>query len=429
LAHSNTVLSQFLALVPQDAIAKLAAEFGADRRGQKLTTVAQVKLLILSQLQGRQSLRDMVAELTHNPVVRNEIFPDYQPLTPAQQKARRLRQQISKLKGLPPAKRWSQVVALRTKSDSMVTDQAPVPPISISQVSRINTQRSSELWASLTQVVMRELSNQTEQGMDAAVGPLRAVDGSVITLSALFPWAEYSRTDRAVRLHVSLDLASGAPELPFITTGKVGEPEGASHLVTEPGVTYVFDRGYVDHKAFSRYCEQGIFFVTRLNRNVVYRVIRTHANPQDTVLADQVVQVGCKIRRVSSPLRLVTLDTPNHEPISFLTNRFDLTAHQIGQLYRRRWDIELFFRWVKQNLKLRHYWGRSKTAVHAQILAAFLTQCLLIHFRSRKSLPGDLLAVMRWVRHNLWNTADQDAVKRLAPVSGCQSIVARVNAV
>jgi hypothetical protein len=270
-------------------------------------------------------------------------------------------------------------------------------------------------------LTIQKLAEDHEEQTPEPFGVVRILDGSVITLSKWSPWAEYSRLEKAIRLHVCLTRGTGMTLPPIITTGKVPEQFGAAQFVIEPGVTYLFDRGYIDHRAFNRYCEQGIFFVTRLMPHNVYKVLESRPTTSETIVADEIIELGCKIRRVKHPLRVVVVQPPGSEPVKFLTNRFDLTAEQVERLYRQRWKIELFFRWVKQNLRLKHFIGRSEAAVHAQVYAAFITHALLVSMQQATETSKDMLATLRRIRYSLWSKVES------APQAGCRFNVARFN--
>jgi hypothetical protein len=421
LSNCSSLLREVLDLMPQDAIADIIAQIGADSCSRKLPALAQLKVLIVSHLAGRQSLRDVVSELTYNPVLQQEVFPHHRPPSAQELLAAAQRVRIAGLKRLPPSQRWEQLARLKAEQPS--AKGASAAPISVSQISRLNAKRPADLWERVAQITMQALAQRCGEPIHPEFGPVRVVDGSVIALSKRFPWANYSRLEKAVRLHVCLDQVRGMTLPPIITTGKVAEQHRAGLLVTEPGVTYLFDRGYTDHKAFSRYCEQGIYFVTRLMPHSVYRVLESRATDAGMIVADETVELGCKIRRVKHPLRVVTIQPPNAEPIKFLTNRFDLSAEHVAELYRKRWDIELFFRWVKQNLRLKHFLGRSESAVYAQLYAAFIAHALLAYVQHVSPADGGMLETLRRVRHGLWSDT------KLAPFDGCQSAIARFNAV
>lgn len=149
MSDCSSVLSQVLALIPQDAIADVVAQLGADARSRKLSALAQLKILMVSHLGGRQSLRDIVAELTYNPVLQQAVFPGYAPPTPAERGARRQRFRIAELKALPPAERWERLVQLRAHQACPQADEMAVAPISVSQLARLNARRPTGMWQRL----------------------------------------------------------------------------------------------------------------------------------------------------------------------------------------------------------------------------------------------------------------------------------------
>jgi IS4 transposase len=193
------------------------------------------------------------------------------------------------------------------------------------------------------------------------------------------------------------------PEKVIITKAKPSDRTQMDVLIDETNATHVFDRGYVDYEKFDEYCDQGIFFITRLKKNAITRMVHSFRLPENsTILSDEMALVGTPQKRMDNYLRLVkTVDTKGNE-LLILTNRFDLEAEEISDMYRSRWAIELFFKWLKQHTKIKTFYGTSENAVTNQILIALIYYCLhlLIKIETKSTLT--LLQLSRLLRSYLW---------------------------
>jgi hypothetical protein len=212
--------------------------------------------------------------------------------------------------------------------------------------------------------------------------PLRIIDASLISLCLkTCDWAAYRKAKGAVKLHLSLDGDNLMPYDAWLTEGKVHDVHGMAALCDETGVIYVLDRGYVDYKSLYSIDLQGSTFVTRMKHNGAFS--RTHNNPHakgGPILSDVVIQLtGPKTKKLyPKPLRKVKYyDKEYHRTYEFITNNFELTAQEVADIYKRRWQVELFFKWIKQNLRIKAFWGTSKNAVFTQIWAALIISVLL----------------------------------------------------
>ncbi len=174
-------------------------------------------------------------------------------------------------------------------------------------------------------------------------------------------------------------------------------------LIDEPGATYIFDRGYVDYDAFDRYCKDGIFFVTRLKSNAVIEPLTSNAIPPGSkISADEQVRVGSPQKRVKHELRMIQTQDSEGNLLFLVTNRFDLTGDEIGEMYRNRWAIETFFKWMKQHLRLKRFYGTSERAVHNQIWIALIAFCLHVLVKLDTKVEHSILEISRWLHKLLW---------------------------
>lgn len=239
----------------------------------------------------------------------------------------------------------------------------------------------------------------------------RIIDSTTIGLCLQkFKWAEFRKTKAGIKLHFRLayiDDDATIPEKVLMTPAKKNDRSQMDGLVNEKGMTYVFDRGYIDYAKFDDYFEQGIFFVTRTKKNTVIRVVESFTLPEDSqVLSDQMVYIGTPQKRMENVLRLIHTQDSEGNPIAILTNRFDLEADEIGQIYRERWAIETFFKWMKQHVRIKSFYGTSEQAVMNQVWIALIAFCLLVLVKMETGTPHSLLELYRWLKTLLWERAE-----------------------
>ena len=244
--------------------------------------------------------------------------------------------------------------------------------------------------------------------------PLYTLDATIIDLClSLYNWAKFRTTKGAVKLHVKLNHSGYLPTFAVVTTGKVHETQVAPSIPLEKGDVAIFDRGYTDFKWYKSLDDKGVFFVTRTKRNACYRVTgRSDVSRFDFICSDQIIELKGfyskqkyphKLRRVRSK------DPDTGKIITILTNNFTWAATTIARIYKERWQIELFFKAIKQQLKIKSFVGTSKNALLSQLWVALITYLLLsyLKFKSRFTwslytlcsiLPANLFA-----RRNLWD--------------------------
>lgn len=212
--------------------------------------------------------------------------------------------------------------------------------------------------------------------------PLRIIDASVISLCvSQYNWAKYRKTKGAVKLHLNLDGDNFMPYDAVLTDGKVHDSRRIQHLCQESGVIYVMDRGYVDYK--SLYCIelQGSIFVTRVKDNTAYKKVKINPLVKDgPVLSDELIELTGPVTKRFYPARMRKVryyDEETKKTYEFLTNDLRRDAQEIAAIYKERWDVELFFKWIKQHLKIKSFWGTSMNAVYSQIWVALILTILL----------------------------------------------------
>jgi len=212
--------------------------------------------------------------------------------------------------------------------------------------------------------------------------PLRIIDATVISLCLKrFDWAKYRTAKGAVKLHLNLDGDKNIPFEACLTVGKIHDVKELGNLAQESGVIYTMDRGYVDYKSLYSIELAGSIFVTRMKSNGVHKRIKN--NPRDKegpVLSDVLIELtGTQTKKnYPKPLRKVKYyDSESKKTYEFITNDLERSAVEIAMIYKERWEVELFFKWIKQHLKIKSFWGTSENAVYTQIWVALILTILL----------------------------------------------------
>jgi len=362
MAHSNTVLGQMLQLIPRHVFEYQVENLGwQGPKPRKLSYWSQLVSMLYAQLSGKKSLRDLIFSLGRHPKKLYHL-------------------------GLTPVKR-------STLADA--NEQRPA---------RVFARTYCQLLSRLEAELRRKPGHRRVKILDATYVPV---------CDSLFPWADFMPGKSAVKLHFLLDAEAGTPQDLHITSGQVHELEVARALSFAPGDLLLLDRGYVDFSWLYSLHQQGVGFVTRLPGNIRYRVVQENPVPVDSpVQADQIIRLSTAYSRSHYPeaLRLVHYRDPETEKdYVFLTNRPDLAALAVADLYRQRWQIETFFRWIKQNLKIKAFYGTSENAVRTQIWTAMLAYLLLLWLKVRSWAGWSILELTRLVQTlimdpcNLWD--------------------------
>jgi len=362
MAHNNTVLSQMLQLLPRHVFEhQVETHAWQGPKPRKLSYWSQLVAMLYAQLSGKKSLRDLVFSL-----------------------GRHL-QKLYHL-GLSPVKR------------STLADANELRP------ARVFAQTYFKLLSRLETELARQSGPRRVKILDATYVPV---------CDSLFSWADFMPGKSAVKLHFLLDAAAGTPQELHVTSGQVHELEVARALNFAPGDLLLLDRGYVDFVWLYSLHQQGVGFVTRLPGNIRYQVVQENPGPSDAAaLADQTIRLSTAYSRSHYPetLRLVHYRDPDTgKEYVFLTNLPNLHALAVADLYRQRWQIETFFRWIKQNLKIKTFYGTSENAVLIQIWTALIAYLLLLWLKVRSWAGWSILQLTRLVqtlimeRANLWS--------------------------
>ena len=240
---------------------------------------------------------------------------------------------------------------------------------------------------------------------------LVSLDSSTIDLSlSFFDWAKFRRTKGAVKLHLILDHDGYLPSFAVITEGNVSDVKVAHQLPFEPGTIVVDDRGYNDYSLFGKWTDQGVYFVTRMKNNTLYEVVKEQEIPKNGhILKDEIIRLtGTKAdERCPHPLRRIEVYNPEKDEILvFLTNNMKLSATTIAALYKDRWQIELFFKALKQNLKIKTFVGTSANAVKIQIWTALIAMLMLKYLQLSSKFAWSLSNLVALLRMNLFTHRD-----------------------
>jgi hypothetical protein len=350
--HHNTLLHDLRKAMPRWRFEHLAQRTAADRRVRVLPSWSQFVALLYAQLAGITSLRELVAALASHA---NHAYH----------------------LGLGPIRR--------------------------STLAEANAKRPLALY----EAVLASLLDQLQPRLaDSARDALRLVDATTIRLSALSDWARFGATHHAAKLHIAYDPGAQIPTFFEITPARVNDIAVAQAMPIAAGATYVFDKGYYDFAFWAKLDAAGCRFVTRRKVNTPLAVIETRPANDDPIRADRIGRLPGRLARrrhtpYPKPVRLITVVREDGKTLDLLTNDLEADASQIAALYKARWQVELFFRWVKQNLKIKRFLGTSEHAVKLQILTALIAYVLLR--LAQEALPGgaSLHQLARLVKVNL----------------------------
>ncbi len=357
MAHCNTIFHSMLKLIPRHHFAKLAAEHGTGRQARSFSRWSQLVHLLAMQLTARASLRDGIASL----------------------KAR-----IKNLYHLG------------------------VKPVARSTFADANNRRPASFFAAIFAHLYQRCLAHAPRHKFKFKNKLYSLDATVVSLClSLFPWASFRRSKAGVKLHTLLNHDGYLPAFVAITPAREHEIKKARALTLPKGSIVVEDLGYTDYAWYGQLTVQKIFFVTRQKRNARYRVLGSRPVKASVgLVSDETIELtGAKGRQCPKPLRrIVYQDLTTGKVYVFLTNHFRLGAKTIADIYKERWQIEIFFRFIKQNLKIKAFIGNSENAVMSQIYAALIVYLLLCYTKFLCNLNVALQHFMRILQLNLFRT-------------------------
>ena len=287
--------------------------------------------------------------------------------------------------------------------------------VSRNTLSNANNQRDWRIYADFAQVLIhtaRDLYLQESFGVVLS-NTVYALDSTTIDLClALFPWARFRKNKGAVKLHTLLDLRGNIPSFINITDGKVHDVNVLDILIFEAGSFYIMDRGYIDFKRLYELNLAGAFFIIRAKSNIQYRRLYSRRVDKSTGLrCDQTIVLTQSAEDYPEQLRLIKFyDAENNLRLTFLTNDFSLSALTIAQLYKCRWKVELFFKWIKQHLRIKAFFGTSENAVKTQVWIAICVYVLIAIIKKRLSLDPSLYTILQILSVNIF---EKEQISRL----------------
>ena len=289
-----------------------------------------------------------------------------------------------------------------------------------------NAVRDWRIYADFAQSLIsiaRRLYANDSFGIDLA-DTVYALDATTIDLClSVFPWAPFRSTKAAVKMHTLLDLRGNIPSFIHISDGKWHEVNIFDMLVPEAGAFYVMDRGYLDFEQLHRLHQVGSFFVIRAKSNLRFQ--RRYSRESDRangIICDQIgtLTVFYSAQGYPSPLRRIRVKDADGKTLVFLTNNTDLPARTIAELYRCRWQIELFFKWIKQHLRIKSFFGTSENAVKSQIWIAVSVYVLVAILKKRLNLPASLYEILQILSLTMFERTPLDQLLARTPPSSNQ---------
>lgn len=272
--------------------------------------------------------------------------------------------------------------------------------VSLSNLSKANEKRIYLIFEEFANHLIT-VARQKSKNIDFEIqGKIYAFDSTTIDLClSVFWWAHFRKTKAGIKLHTLFDITTQIPAFIHFSEADVHDVNAMDYIIYEPYAYYIFDRAYVDYKRLYTITSQKAFFVVRAKSNLKFeRMYSSKADKSIGVKSDQTGKLTGfytskdypeKIRRVRF------YDFESKRTFVFLTNSFDLTATQIAFLYKQRWQIELFFKWIKQNLKIKSFWGTTENAVRIQINTAIIAYCLVSIFRNEQKIEQSIYEIIQ----------------------------------
>ena len=326
------VFSQLTSFLDRNHFNYLVRKYGGDKYVKHLTCWNQLLALMFGQLCNRESLRDVIVALE----------------------------------------------AHRSKCFHLGLGRKPIAKTTLATA---NQNRDYRIFEEFAFYMMTQAREKRATDIFKLGGKVYAFDSTTIPLClSVFWWAKFRKKKGGIKAHVLYDLEAQVPAFYHITTASVNDSKAMQEIPYETDAYYIFDRGYNNFKELYRILRMESFFVVRAKSNLQYKCVRWKRRLPKNILTDAEIELTvCKSRKdYPENLRLVRYyDEEQDREFMFLTNAMDLTAQQVADLYRNRWQIELFFKWLKQHLKIKKFWGTTENAVRIQISAAITAYCIV----------------------------------------------------
>lgn len=369
MGHINTVLAQMVKIIPRHEFEQLAGEHHRGRSFRRASRWSQCLSLMIGQLAGRESLRDIVE---------------------------------------------------CTRSQGHRLYHLGGKELSRSNLARINQDKPYQLYEALFGKLLSRVQTKSPGHGFKFKNELYSLDATTIDLClSIFDWAKFRNTKGAIKLHVGLNHSGYLPEFISISDGKTHDVTAGRKLDFPAGSIIAMDKGYNDYAWYKQLNDKAICFVTRLKSNARYRVLkRDPVNSNQAITSDQTIQwTGiAAANKCPIPLRRIGYRDPETgKRYSFLTNNFKLSAATIAAIYKSRWQIELFFKWIKQNLKIKSFIGQSKNAVMTQVWVAMCTYLLIAWLKFMHGITRSMQQILRLLQPNLFQKRDLIALLRGDP--------------
>jgi IS4 transposase len=287
--------------------------------------------------------------------------------------------------------------------DNQLQKGIDLESISISQLSRRINGLNPDLFQRLFLDLVTKIHAKTHY--TKLVMPLKIIDSSTLPLNLTnHKWAKFRKTKAGVKLHLRLvfmEKGESYPKKVVITTAKEHDRGQLEIMVDDKACMYVFDRGYLDYERFDRMTDDGYFC-----KNAVVREVYDFKLPDDSAIkSDQMVLIGTTQNRAENYFRLLKVMDSKGNELHLITNRFDLSAEEISDMYKSRWAIELFFKWIKQHLSIKKFYGQSEWAIQNQVFIALIVFCLHVLVQIEAKSKRKTLQISRFLRASLWKPA------------------------
>lgn len=362
MAHHNTILGQMLKMFSRHEFQKAVSETGTEYHARGFSSWNHFTAMLFGQLAGVDSLRGIEA-------------------------------------------------GLATQSQNLY--HLGIKPAHRSTLAYANEHRTHELFKKMFEWMLSQCQPVAPQHKFRFKNPLSSIDATVIDLClSLYDWAKFRATKGAVKLHVKLNHAGYLPVFMAMTEGKVHETTVAPIVPLESGDVVVFDRGYNDFAWFQALVDKSVFFVTRLKKNARYRVVERRPVTHKDIYSDQIIEFTGFYARKDCPCRLRRIrskDPATRKIIVILTNHFEWAAKTIALIYKDRWQIELFFKSIKQLLKVKSFVGTSRNALLSQLWVALIAYLLLAYLKFKSKFSWSLYTLCSilptniFSKRNLWD--------------------------
>lgn len=350
MAHYNTILRQITAFIPRHEFEYHAKIHHIGQKFRSFNRWSQFMAMFIGQLSSRKSLRDLVMNV---------------------------------------GAQSSKLYHLGIKRCSRAT------------LARVNEQQPASLYEVVFQKILKQCRQFAPKHRFKFKGKLYLLDATVVDLClSVFPWAEFRKRKGAIKLHVGLDGDGYLPEFVDLTDGKFHESRWSKTVKLPPGSLAVFDMGFTDYNWYQTLMDKDVYFVTRLKSNAKVEYLRKRRGRKaEGITDDRAILLG----NIPEPLRMVKYRDPETDKeLTFVTNADHLDAKTIAELYKERWQIELFFKWIKGNLKIKTFLGTSRNAMLTQIWIALIVYLLLAFLKFKAKLGISMQQMLRLLQLNLF---------------------------